>query len=147
MHDEDYVTPEGFRLPRRLLLPDVRSFTDLYDVVRPWDFTTMNHVNGVRPRPDLVPDAVKIGNTGAEIGPFCAVRNLKRPHFAVIAKPIVVEAVKPLIFSNTVLGTEVIFHERTGRALVVVSHQSIIASHWLAYIDPDTIPTGVETNA
>lgn len=148
MHDTEFATPEGFLLPKPLALPDVRDFRDLYEIVRPWDFETMNHRNGVRPHPELVPDPVKIGIGRAEISPFCSVDiDAQHGHLAVVAKEIVVEAVKGRVFDDTVLSTKVILHPRNNRALVVLDHQNILANIWLAYIDPTTVPTTEEVRS
>lgn len=144
-----YVTPEGFELPRALLLPAARTFSDVLEYVRPWDFATMNHTGGKVPRPDLRPDPVIIGGNefgaGNEVGPFCSVDlsalGMSSRHLAVIARPAVIDVITPrLVTSDDHLSFKIIGHVKSGRALVILDHGYIIGSHWLAYIDPATIP-------
>lgn len=135
-----YTTPEGYVLPRPLLLPDVRDFAELLECLAPWDYDTMNHRSGVpgpaRPEP--------VGCEGNELGPFCSVDlgalGRSSRHLAVRARPATVAALRGHLFSGDVLSFRVIGHVSSGRALVLAQHQSILADHWLAYIDPATIP-------
>lgn len=143
--DETYTTPEGFELSRKLLLPDARSFSDVLEYVREWDSSTMSHHNGVVPRPELVPEPAKIGDN--KVGPFCSVQiegadgKRGRRSIAVQARQAVLDVVEPRIVTpDDRLSFEIIEHKGTGRALVLLSHSYIIGSHWLAYIDPATIP-------
>jgi hypothetical protein len=57
MFDQTYKTPEGFELYRQLLMPDARSFSDVLEYVREWDYEHMNHRNGELPAGafDLLP--------------------------------------------------------------------------------------------
>ena len=139
--DEGYTTPEGFWLYRPLLLPNVRDFGDLVTVHRLWDHRTMSHTSGVVPEPGLVPDPVKIGEN--ELGPFCSVnmRDRGRWSLAVTAKPIVVDVIAPrIVTEDDRLSFEVIYHPDRDRCLVIAEHNYIIGSHWLAYVDPATVP-------
>ena len=141
---DTYTTPEGFTLPRPLLLPDARSFTDVLGYVREWDHATMSHNAGVVPRPDLRPEPAKIGDN--EVGPFCSIRLVdSRRSIAVRATQAVLDAVAPrIVTGDDHLSFQIIEHKGTGRALVILEHGYIIGSHWLAYIDPATIPAPSE---
>lgn len=154
MSDEGYRTPEGFWLHRPLLLPDVRDFAEIATYVREWDFETMSHRNGVIPRPDLVPAEVPVGWSRFDgpvsdaprhpkcnvISPFCSVSN-RRNGMAITVTDLVVDAVKNrLVTSDDRLGLKIVVHESNNRGLVILEHGYIIGSHWLAYIDPATIP-------
>ena len=141
---ETYRTPEGAELHRPLLLPDVKDFNDLFTAVRPWDHATMSHRSGVVAQPDLVPAPRMIGDN--ELGPFLSFRNVPghRDHsgWAVIAKDVVVDAIAPrIVTDDDRLSFAVIYHANYDRCLVIAEHGYIIGSHWLAYIDPSTIPT------
>lgn len=143
---DTYKTPEGFELARKLLLPEVRSFSELFTVVRPWDHETMSHRSGVVAHPELVPEPAMIGNN--ELGPYLSFRNGVPGHrdysgMAVQASRIVVEAIEPrIVTDDDHLSFQVIYHKERNRCLVIAEHNYIIGSHWLAYIDPATIPTG-----
>ena len=128
---------------RPLLLPNVKTFGELFSYVREWDHETMTSRRGVVSRPDLVPAPRMIGEN--ELGPFCEFsvnrRFLGRRLMAVTATDAVVDAITPRIVTpDDHLSFEILEHE-TGWALVTAQHGYIIGSHWLAYIDPATIPT------
>lgn len=144
MFNETYTTPEGFELPRRLLMPDARSFADVLEYVREWDYATMSHKPGKVPRPDLLPAPRLIGRN--VVGPFCSINlsQLGGPahrSIAVRATDAVLDVVAPRIVTpDDHLSFKVIGHKGTGRALVILEHGYIIGGHWLAYIDPATVP-------
>jgi len=167
MIETDYYTPEGHYLARPLLLPDVRNFSDLLTYEREWNFDTMSARSGKIARPDLVPEPryighgerndicdriMAIGGFGTdpqarnEIGPYCSVKLLgSRRSIAVTATDLVIETVAPrIVTADDHLSFEIIEHADRDRALVILSHGHIIGSHWLAYIDPATIPAPVE---
>lgn len=140
---ETYTTPEGFELPRKILLPDVRTFEEVLTFVRPWDHATMSHTSGNVPEPALVPDPVKIGEN--ELGPFCSFRNMpdRKAHTsaAVMATDLTVQAIAPrIVTDDDRLSFQVIYHQANDRCLVLAEHNYIIGSHWLAYIDPASVP-------
>lgn len=149
MQDTMYATPEGFELYRPLLLPDARTFADVLTYVREWDHATMTGAGGRVPEPDLVPLARTIGRNA--LGPFCTIKTLaggvgpamSRRSVAVVATDAVLKVIRPRIVTpDDHLSFKVIEHQGTGRALVIAEHGYIIGSHWLAYIDPATIPAG-----
>lgn len=162
MSHETFKTPEGFDLYKPLIFPDVNDLADLFTVERPWDFATMNHRNGY-PQPDTPKDLIpsdflsnpKITNFGSArpVGRFLSVRNLPgRYHMQVTATPMLLEKIwqsetlkgfGPFSFFDRV-GFEAIYHESNDRVLVVASASGIIASRWLAYVDPATVPTLAE---
>lgn len=147
-NDEEYYTPEGHYLPRPLLLPDVRDFSELLEYVSEWDFATMSHLAGVPPQPDRRPAPVMIGDN--EVGPYCTVDDGVKRHrgIAVIAKQPVIDAVKNrIVTDDDHLSFKVIVHTERNRALVILDHGYIIGSHWLAYIDPTTIPAPAKVPA
>lgn len=140
-----------------ILLPDVSTFSDLLEYVAEWDHETMSHRNGVlpanspRPRPRYIGTHRVSEHTGEvsganEIGPFCTVdlSQLDGPasrSMAVRATDLVLDVVRPRIVTpDDHLSFRIIGHEHTGRALVILEHGYISGSHWLAYIDPATLP-------
>jgi hypothetical protein len=160
MFDDGYTTPEGYWLPRGLLLPDARSFSDVLEYHGEWrDFPRHPDTNAA-----LAPVAPRIiGNGGTghyyatgsieprrgnEIGPYCMTRGFPWRHRSLVvrATDAVIEAVTPRIVTpDDCLSFEIILHAnrddgREPRALVILNHGYIIGSHWLAYIDPSTIP-------
>lgn len=138
----DYPYPEG-TLDRPLLLPRVDSFHEL--------FATSHRIDSLSsPRePMFPPREIHTGyapkddyRQSNEIGPFCSVKSGgQRWYMDVVANDAVIAAVTPRIVTpNDSLSFEIIEHARTGLALVILQHGYIIGSHWLAYIDPATIP-------
>lgn len=129
-------------LDRPLLLPNIRSFGQLFDYKGVWDHAA---------EPDILVAPRYIGRN--ELGPFCSVKlaNPEGRHYhgrslSVRARDIVIEAIEPRIVTpDDHLSFEIIEHHKTGMALVICQHGYIIGSHWLAYIDPSTIP-GQETS-
>lgn len=139
---DTYTTPEGFELSRPLLFPDVTDFADLFTFERFWDFATMNHKNGY-PQADT-PENITREGWDKEVTRFCSVRNLPgAAHMMVTPTALILDRIFAYLdfaFFDRV-GFELIYHERTNRVLVVASASGIIASRWLAYIDPATVPT------
>jgi hypothetical protein len=167
MFDLDmYTTPEGFELSRPLLLPDARSFSDVLEYLGEWK-PEYSHRSGRR---EEEPPGVRYlstretalgGTMGAllemggmsrdtdavnEIGPYCSVdlSQLGGPRsrsMAVRATDAVLDAVRPrIVTDDDHLSFELIAHADRNRVLVILKHGHISGSHWLAYIDPDTIP-------
>jgi hypothetical protein len=137
--DEGFTTPEGHWLPRAILLPDVRSFDEVLTYVREWDYDGMRDGTVPRPAPALIDEN--------EIGPYCTVnaRGDRYRGIAVQARQNVLDVVAPRIVTpDDHLSFEIIEHKDRNRALVILSHNYIIGSHWLAYIDPATIPARPE---
>lgn len=135
--NEGYTTPEGHWLPKRLLLPDARSFTDVLTYIGEWDTSWTMTVEGQRvaPRPVLV--------EGNEVGPFCTTRNFPRRHRSLAVHPteaVVAALAERVVTSDDHMHFELVLHPHHDRALVIASHGHIIGDHWLAYIDPSTIP-------
>lgn len=131
-----WQTPEGFILTRRLLLPDVRSFEELLTYHGEWDAPP-----SVRPRPlsRVLPGANRLS-------PYCTVdlSQLGGPaHRSLMATPtgIVLDVLCDRIVTDAdELHVSIVGHAETNRALVIVQHGQIIGSHWVAYIDPATVP-------
>ena len=139
---------------RPILLPDVDTFAELLEYHGEWNHKRYNHHAGVRPAtaaelpaPRYIGEPRVSDRTGRvsganEIGPFCSTRNLEPAHrsMAVRATDLVLEVVAPRIVTpDDHLSFELIGHA-DGRALVVLQHGYISGSHWLARIDPATIP-------
>lgn len=170
MFGQTYTTPEGFELPKPLLMPDARTFADVLDYLGEWNHETMSHHAGELPLRNNRPAARYLPACGAaaewvrgiadvgglpadppgarnEIGPYCSVdlSQLGGPRFrgiAVRATDAAMEAVsaRGIVTPDDHLSFQVIGHQGTGRALVILSHGYISGSMWLAYIDPATIP-------
>jgi hypothetical protein len=125
-------------------MPDARVFSDVLEYVSEWDHALMSHTSGKLPRPDLRPEPAMIGRN--ELGPFCSARLLggERRSMAVRALPAVVDVIAPrIVTDDDHLSFDIITHETNNRALVIASHGHIIGSHWLAYIDPQSLPGAV----
>lgn len=118
---------------RRILLPEVVSFADLFTEARPWHFDAPRATHNASREVD-----------GNEVGPYCSVDvDKRRWSLDVVASDAVIEAVRPRIVTpDDRLSFKVIEHPASGYALVICEHGYIIGSHWLAYIDPATIPGG-----
>lgn len=142
MYDQMYETPEGFLLAKRLLLPDVRSFTELFTAVEPWSYSRMNHGPGA---PEHTPHG------GNFLDEFCSVRIFGRTsnsdgncHLRV--KP--TQATLDAVVSDAgfagwgyYMSWEVIEHSERGRCLVIANITQLISNRWLAYVDPASVPT------
>jgi hypothetical protein len=150
-----------------ILLPEVRDFAALLEYHGEWshqwprDPATNATIAPVEPR-YLSSRETPIGRTmGAildigglsrdhdalnEIGPFCSVdlSQLGGPahrSMAVRATDLVLDTVRPrIVTDDDHLGFRIIGHHGDGRALVILQHGHITGSHWLARIDPATIP-------
>lgn len=141
---DTYTTPEGFELHRPLLLPDVRDFTEVLTVERPWDFATMNHRNGY-PQAETPKEITREG-FDRTVSRFCSTRNMDRPHFQVTPTDRVLELIYSLdpehfAFFDTV-SFEAIYHPANERVLILGSASQIIASRYLAYVTLESVPTG-----
>lgn len=141
MRDDDgYITPEGFELHRPLLLPNARTFQDLFATSHRYTF---GEPHKFPPREIKLTDPPADDYRQAnEVGPFCSVKARgARWWMDVVANDAVIAAVTPRIVTpNDALSFEIIEHADRDRALVILQHGYISGSHWLAYIDPATIP-------
>ncbi len=101
----------------------------------------------------LAPAAHGRGGTANEIGPFATIErpassatydNPARRAIAIRATDETCAVLADrLVTPDDHLSFSVIVHERDdrpARALILASHGYIIGSHWLAYVDPATIP-------
>lgn len=136
---EMYQTPEGFELSRPLLLPDALSFADVLEYLGEWD-----RFKDHEPEPRVI--GIEIGNRrkGNAIGPYCTlerVHGVERRTIAVRATDATMNVLDDrIVTDDDTLSFRLIAHERSGRVLVILEHGYIIGSHYLAYIDPATIP-------
>lgn len=139
---DTHTTPEGFELYRPLLMPDARSFGDVLEYVRDWDHSTMSHYKG-EPGPGHIEDLEFEGN---RITAFCSVRMDGRHSMAVRPTPALLAALSgQLLPIDDSLAFEVIHHETNNRCLILISHNQIIGSRYLAYVDPSTVPLDAES--
>jgi hypothetical protein len=134
-----YETPEGFGLPRQLLMPEVRAFPDVLTYVRDWDFATMNRPRG----PGLLPEQVFVD--GHEVGPFCSYTH--GPHMAVTPTDATTVCIHERITGGGMFGLDVLsfgafYHRSNDRVLIVVKRQGMLSDYWLAYVRPGTMPHG-----
>ena len=83
-----------------------------------------------------------------EIGTYCRIGVPgSRPSIRVRPKPGVLDAVAGrIVTDDDHLSWKVVVHDN-GLALVILEHGYIIGSHWVAYIDADTIPAAEEVAA
>jgi hypothetical protein len=139
-----------------ILLPDVHTFGELLTYCGEWDNVDRGFPEPHRPPPRYIPETTPAasdweraawrGDGRNEIGPYCTIdlSQLGGPRhrgIAVRATDAVMEAVAPRIVTpDDHLSFRIIGHAHTGRALVILQHGYIIGSHWLAHIDPDTLP-------
>jgi predicted RNA methylase len=137
-----HETSDGFVLARPLLLPDARRFEELFDYHGEWQTPTDNGQVAACAR--TLPAPCGKANT---LGPYCTIDlhegGLGPAHRAIIvrANDAVVNALaESIVVGDDTLCFQIIAHSDTDRALVVVRHNRIIGSRWLAYIDPATIP-------
>jgi len=139
---EMFSTPEGFTLHRPLLLPDARAFSDVLEYLGEWDqfkdYESPSRFAGTPPAPRPLGRNL--------IGPFCTI-DLGQldgpPHrsIAVRATDATIDAVRGRIVTpDDKLSFRLIGHKGTNRVLVILEHGYIIGSHYLAYIDPATLP-------
>ena len=146
MNDRMYATPEGFELWKPLVFPDVRSFGELFTDVRPWNYDTMNHRNGY-PQSET-PENITREGYDREVTRFCATRLIPGGRSLLVTPtPVLLDA----LFSDGFaffdrISFEAIYHESNDRVLIVANASGIIASRYLAYIDPATVPTFGEVN-
>jgi hypothetical protein len=140
---------------RPILLPDADSFGDVLEYIGPFE---QGRDDLARYIPEEVPQAsdwersvwhycpgdAHYGRN--QIGPYCTVNmaqlgGARHGSAAVRATDAVIDAVSPRIVTpDDNLSFQLIGHERSGRVLVILKHGYIIGGHYLAYIDPATIP-------
>lgn len=147
---------------RRILLPDVLSFGELFAEAQPWTYGPP-HAFGptrihMRNEPVLKLYAAVFGGPkiaedyerGNELGPYCHVE-ARGGRWALDVRPTdaVVEAVAERIMTpDDRLSFRIIEHAESGWALVIAQqHGQILGDHWLAYVDPTGIPLPTPTGA
>lgn len=120
-------------IARIVLLPDAHSFADVLEYLGD--------------RKDEREDAAVVAELdGNRITSYCSVdlSQVGGPRYRSInVKPTeaVLDVVRPRIVTpDDTLSFQIIAHEQSGKALVIMQHGYIIGGHWLAYIDPATIP-------
>lgn len=135
-----------------ILMPTATSFYDVFAQATPWQFGTPHAFEPTRVvmgseavaklyafvfGTEKVVGGLRQGN---ELGPFCSVKAREtRWTLDVVAADATVAAVRARIVTPAdSLGFEIIEHSRY--ALVIAQHNAILGGHWLAYIDPSTIP-------
>jgi hypothetical protein len=145
--------------PRTVLLPDVRDFADVLTYVAEWDH---DHKPDVSPRDvmasgpgrALVTGILSIGRdlgmpfasddpaARNKIGPFCTIdgHETQRRSIAVTATELAIDAIAPRLVTDDDRLSFAVHVHADGRALVVAQHSQIIGSHWLAFVDPATLP-------
>jgi hypothetical protein len=148
MQDE-YVTPEGFRLYRPLLLPDARRFDEVLTAEKAWDFATMNHRNG-HAQPET-PAVLRREHPNLRdwkiIDRFCSVEAPGRHHLQVTPTQQVVDLIwaeetESLTFAFFErVGFKAIYHERNDRVLILASASNVSNSRYLAYVSLGSVPT------
>jgi hypothetical protein len=143
---DTYTTPEGFVLPHRLLMPGARRFEELFDTLGAWNYGS-----------DIREEGMRLSRSRF-VSTFCAVHlGLKRgtglvdgsQHLRVTPTPDLLALLTPnqerfsrvdeFAFFDRI-SFEIIEHRSNGRALVIANASAIIASRWLAYIDPASVP-------
>lgn len=145
MFDQSYKTPEGFELYRPLLLPGARSFADVLEYISEWDYETMSRGDAA-PAPRIIRHAPGAELRGNRVGPYAHVDmsqlgGVRSRGMAVRATDATMEVVRGrIVTDDDHLSFKLIAHQSTGRVLVILDHGYIIGSHWLAYVDPATVP-------
>lgn len=157
-----FTTPEGFELSRPILLPDARSFSDVLEYLGEWDqfkdYESPSRFAGNPPAPRYVPETTPEADAWERkawtrhsdgrnrVGPFATVDlsqigGKSHRSIAVRATDAAIEAVAPrIVTADDDLTFKLVAHGDRNRVLVILEHDYIIGSHWLAYIDPATIP-------
>lgn len=131
-------------------MPDAHAFSDVLELVSPWDHERFNHRSGVappdRPRSRVVsvPSMNDDHATHVDVGPFCIIDRIgSRYPVAVWPTDATIDAIAPhLLGEEGAYSFEVIEHDVDGqRVALVTAHASqILGDVWLAYIDAETIP-------
>jgi hypothetical protein len=133
--------PDALTCPAALA---TRDFADVLEYHGEWEDAGEPRARGGTTATDRGVAARMIaGNT---IGPYCTIdlSQLAGPaHRAIAARATdaTLAALRPLVVTtDDHMHFEVIGHEKSGRVLIIAGHGRIIGGHWLAYVDPDTIP-------
>lgn len=129
MQDSHYPAE---RLRRPLLLPEAERFDEVLQYLGEWNDDATDK------RPTMV--------DGNAVGPYCTIDLTQiggERWRSISARPS--QAARSALVGRIVtpddrLSFKLIAHRQSGRVLVVCEHGYIIGSHWLAYIDPTTIP-------
>lgn len=136
---ESFTTPEGFELPKPLLLPEVRDFAELFEYLREWDHATMTG-NPIVSNPELVPKGVLAGNV--VFGPLLSAKLPAGQRTMAIRPTSATVAALDGAWSDGRVSFELIYHRNNNRILVLAKENQMIRSHYLAYIGLGTIPEG-----
>jgi protein-L-isoaspartate O-methyltransferase len=126
----------------RPLALTTRDFADVLEYLGEWE----NEDGAAAPRSEVrcAPAGRMLG--GNQVGPYCAITltQLGGPnHRAIAARATdaTLDALRPLVVTdNDTLHFQLVGHEQAGRVLVIVRHGKILGDHWLAYVEPDTLP-------
>lgn len=141
--DAKFCTRDGVALSRRVLLPGVASFDELFEAWEPWDYTTMAHYQGnLSAEGRRVREEYGSLRHGVQVGPFASVdmSQIGRGQYPLAVR------VRKSVLDHLDLSTmdnkwswELIGHKDSGRVLVV-GNNGFISGRWIAYIDADTVP-------
>lgn len=147
--DAEFCTRDGVTLTKRVHLPQLATFDDVFEAWEPWDDATMSARNGgytAEGQKRRAPYTVHLPG-GTELGPYCSV-DLSQigggsrfgQSLAVRPTQEVREALAGLMSMDDRASWKLIAHKATGRVLVIAQHGFISGGPWVAYIDPDTVP-------
>lgn len=121
-------------LAKPLAFPEIRSFHELFEAAEPWDKNSEKRMG-------LIPASSSSHGRRREtlyIGPYLTLGGGRS--MAVRPTQMVIDWIK----NNMLTMDDRLFFEIVDRgegdALVIVSHNKIIGSRWLAMIDASTIP-------
>lgn len=157
---EAYIRETVPAMGKRICLPDVTKFSELFAHATPWNFNDKaeqakrkadpyyrrDHERGVPFNPDAPfgKGHARRWRDTSMIGTFCTVVTKDaRRSYDVTPSAAVIDAIRMGTIDcgmNDSFSFEVIDHGE-GLALVVASHGLIIGSLWLAYIDTDSLPS------
>lgn len=146
-----FTTSEGLYLAQPLLLDDARSFDDVLIYEGAYHRDLAHETITKAPAHSLA--TAFFGDTVSRnrIGSYCSVdlSQVGGERWRSISVSLTDEAMEALlgrlVTTDDSISFKIIAHDRSqhgqpNRALVIAQHSQIIGSHYVAYIDPATIP-------
>lgn len=140
LHAPAFAAEVKIELIRKVILPDVTRFEDLFEYVAEWDHDRMSN-SGKHYQPSLLPPQQMVAPE-VRLGPFMSIRlrGQDSRSLMVIAKPVLVEALTTDYLNFDSLSYQLIGPHANGKILVLVEHLHSNISHSMAYIDVDSLP-------
>lgn len=143
-HEHDPTSPtadeDSDLLPRPVALA-TRDLAEVLEYLGEWetiDGTPATRAEVRRPAGRML--------GGNEIGPYCAIALSQfggQRHRAIAARATdaTLKVLRSrIVTDNDTLHFQLVGYEQTGRVLVIARHGQILGDHWLAYVEPHTLP-------